>query len=62
MKSVLILLTTILVEITQQSFTEKRKVENDSTMNDFQKDRKESTIRGIPWRSPIRVLTSPDRV
>ena len=24
--------------------------------------RKESTTRGIPRRSPIRVLTSPDRV
>ena len=62
MKSVRILLTTILVEIVQQFFTEKRKVQNDSTMNEFQNDRKESTTRVIPRRSPIRVLTSPDRV
>ena len=28
----------------------------------FKTNRKESTTRGIPRRSPIRVLTSPDRV
>ena len=63
MKSVRILLTIILVEIFLAIFLlriEKLKMTLQKMI--FKTNRKEFTTRGIPRRSPIRVLIWPDWV